>query len=130
MRLKIFTFALLSSLLNNVIAAELTIPEDKEVIKFETKIGVVTFPHKRHAELKITECATCHHKMMPEDTVVKPCHDCHQHKSEETAPKTKKAFHTRCTGCHEYTVAGGQHAGPVKKKCRLCHIKPPKEQAK
>jgi hypothetical protein len=33
------------------------------------------------------------------------------------------AFHARCTGCHQYTVEGGQHAGPLKKKCKLCHIK-------
>jgi hypothetical protein len=114
-------------LASNAVAAELTIPDDKAVIQFDTKLGAVTFAHAMHASLSITECTTCHHKMEPGDTAVKPCHECHQHKSDENAPKTKKAFHTRCTGCHEYTVAGGQHAGPVKKKCRLCHIKPPKE---
>ena len=130
MRLKIFTIALFFMLASNLMAAELTIPDEKAVIQFNTKLGDVTFAHAKHAGLSITQCVTCHHKMMPEDTVVKPCHECHMHKSEENAPKTKKAFHTRCTGCHEYTIAGGQHAGPVKKKCRLCHIKPPKEQAK
>ena len=126
MRLIIFTFALFFMLASNAMATELTIPDEKAVIQFQTKLGDVTFAHAMHASLSITECATCHHKMEPGDTSVKPCHECHQHKSEESAPKTKTAFHTRCTGCHEYTVAGGQHAGPVKKKCRLCHIKPVK----
>ena len=120
-----FLFLLFAS---NVMATELTIPEDKTVIQFPSKLGPVTFAHGKHAGLSITQCTTCHHKMLPEDTAVKPCHDCHLHKSEEKSPKTKKAFHTRCTGCHEYTIAGGQNAGPVKKKCRLCHIKPPKKK--
>ena len=127
MHLKIFTFALFFLVAGNIQAAELSIPEEKTVIQFDTELGVVTFAHAMHAGLSITECTTCHHKMEPGDTSVKPCHECHQHKSDENAPKTKKAFHTRCTGCHEYTVAGGQHAGPVKKKCRLCHIKPAKK---
>jgi class III cytochrome C family protein len=127
MRLKTSIFFLLSLFASNLMAAELVIPDDKAVIQFKTKLGDVTFAHAMHSSLSITECATCHHKMQPEDTAVKPCHDCHQHKSDENAPKTKKAFHTRCTGCHEYTVAGGHHAGPVKKKCRLCHVKPAKK---
>jgi len=123
MRLKVFTFALLSLLISNVMAGALTIPKNKEVIEFKTKIGLITFAHKKHASLSITECKTCHHKHEPTDTVVKPCHECHQRKSKKYAPKAKKIFHTRCTGCHEYTVAGGQAAGPLRKKCRLCHVK-------
>jgi len=126
MRLKVFIIALLALFTSNAMAEELTIPEDKMVIQFETKIGIVTFAHKMHAGLSITQCTTCHHDLLPADTLVKPCHECHKHKSKEPA-KAKKAFHNRCTGCHEYTVAGGQHAGPLKKKCKLCHIKPPKD---
>ena len=125
MRLKLFIIALLALFTSIVMAGELSIPEDKAVIQFETKIGVVTFAHQKHADLSITQCITCHHEILPADTVVKPCHECHQHKSTKSseAPKTKIAFHNRCTGCHEYTVAGGQNAGPLKKKCKLCHIK-------
>jgi len=123
MRLPVFIVALLSLLVSNVMAEELTIPQDKAVIQFDTKLGVVTFQHQMHAGLSITECKTCHHKLEPNATVVKPCHECHQHKTDGEAPKTKDAFHTRCTGCHEYTVAGGGQAGPLKKKCKLCHIK-------
>ncbi len=122
MRINIFIIALLSLLASNVMAHELVIPADKAVIQFESKLGTVTFAHQKHAGLSITQCTTCHHKMQPDDSVVKPCHECHQKKSEDT-PKAKTAFHTRCIGCHEYTVAGGQTAGPVKKKCKLCHVK-------
>ena len=132
MRPLIFIFALFSILASSVYAdqAALTIPQEKNVIKFPVKIGDVTFAHQMHAALTITECKTCHHKMEPTDTAVKPCHECHLHKGKKIkevadgeAPKTKDAFHVRCIGCHEYTVAGGGHAGPVKKKCKLCHVK-------
>ena len=124
MRFNVTVIVLLSLLVGNVMATCLTIPQDKKVIQFESKLGVVTFAHEKHADLSITECKTCHHKHQPDDTVMQPCHECHKHKAEEAgAPKTKAAFHTRCIGCHEYTVAGGQQAGPVKKKCKLCHVK-------
>ncbi|NOQ87925.1 MAG: hypothetical protein GQ550_03295 [Gammaproteobacteria bacterium] len=126
MRLKVFIIVLLSLFASNVMAEELAIPENKMVIQFETKLGIVTFAHLMHAGLSITQCTTCHHDLLPADTLVKACHECHQHKSKKPA-KTKIAFHDRCTGCHEYTVAGGQNAGPLKKKCKLCHIKPPKD---
>ena len=130
MRLKLLFVTLLALLFGHSNAGELTIPDDKAVIQFETKLGNVTFAHKKHAGLSITECKTCHHKMEPADTVVKPCHECHLHKGKskkDAKPdeplKTKDAFHVRCIGCHEYTVAGGGHAGPIKKKCKLCHVK-------
>ena len=100
------------------------IPDHKHVIVFDSKLGDVTFAHKKHAGLTITKCPTCHHKYQPGDTVMKPCHDCHKHKAgDDEPPKTKTALHTRCIGCHEYTIASGVPAGPVKKKCRLCHLK-------
>ena len=130
MRLKIFTIALLSFFMSNISAgefmlpnkSELTIPKNKSVIKFDTKLGTVTFAHKKHAGLSITECTTCHHKYESGDTTMKPCHECHLHKVRGL-PKAKTAFHTRCTGCHEYTVEGGQKAGPLQNKCKLCHKK-------
>ena len=120
---KVFLTFLLPLFFSNAMAVELVIPEHKDVIQFETKFGIVTFAHKNHAGLSITECTTCHHKIALSDTVVKSCHECHHHKSKDVL-KTSKAFHARCIGCHEYTAAGGQKAGPLKKKCRLCHIKP------
>jgi len=112
----------LSLIACNVMAGELTIPEDKAVIQFENKLGTVTFAHQKHADLTSTQCTTCHHSLLPEDTAIQPCHVCHLHDSK-TLPKAKTVFHKRCTGCHEYTAAGGENAGPLKKKCRLCHIK-------
>ena len=105
-----------------VMAEEATITTDKAVIEFETKLGVVTFRHLMHADLSFTECTTCHHTFKPEEGPVKPCHECHG-KDTADAPKAKMAFHTRCIGCHEYTAAQGDQAGPLKKKCKLCHIK-------
>lgn len=107
-----------------VLAHDLTIPADKEVIQFDTKLGVVTFLHKMHADLSVTECTTCHHMLKPEDETVQACHACHGSKDGE-APKVKTAFHSTCIGCHEYTVAHGDEAGPQKKKCKLCHVKQP-----
>ena len=132
MRSFVLLLALFSIVISNASAdnANLVSPQEKNVIKFPVKIGDVTFAHQMHAALTSTDCKTCHHKIEPADTVVKPCHECHKHKGkkikevkEGEAPKTKDAFHVRCIGCHEYTVAGGGHAGPVKKKCKLCHVK-------
>ena len=122
MRIKTFVIMLLLLFFSKVLAEGLVIPEDKTVIQFETRLGVVTFAHEKHAGLSITRCTTCHHEIQPADSVVKPCHECHHHDSTEPS-KAKIAFHTRCTGCHEYTTAEGQTAGPLAKKCKLCHIK-------
>ncbi|MEZ5543449.1 MAG: cytochrome c3 family protein [Pseudomonadota bacterium] len=104
------------------LAGDLAIPADKEVIHFETKLGTVTFLHKMHAELSVTECTTCHHTLQAGDDRVKACHECHG-SADGTAPKVKTAFHSTCVGCHEYTVAHGGEAGPLEKKCKLCHVK-------
>lgn len=104
---------------------EPAIPSEKEIIEFQTKLGVVTFRHQMHASLSATECTTCHHTFKAEAGPVKPCHACHDHdkKSADDAPKVKTAFHARCIGCHEYTAEQGDPAGPLKKKCKLCHVK-------
>ena len=106
--------------MTGVVPEHLQSPEDKNIIQFKSLIGTVTFLHQMHAGLKITQCNTCHHKMEPTDTVVKSCHECHKKKSVEP-PKAMKV-------CHEYTVAGGQKAGPLPKKCKLCHIKTKKKK--
>ena len=124
MRRLFILLAWLACLPLTVAAHDLTIPADKEIIEFDTKLGTVTFLHKMHADLKATECDTCHHMLKPEDETVKACHECHGSKDGE-APKVKTAFHSTCIGCHEYTVAHGEEAGPQKKKCKLCHVKQP-----
>lgn len=104
-----------------VAATDAVISPDQAVLQFDTKLGTVTFLHQKHADLSFTECTTCHHTLKPGEAV-KPCHECHGKDAAE-APKAKSAFHTRCTGCHEYTAEKGEQAGPLKKKCKLCHIK-------
>ena len=122
MRSYFILLAWLTCLPGIALAHELAIPADKEIIQFETKLGTVTFLHRMHADLSVTECTDCHHTLKAEDATVKACHECHGSKDGE-APKVKTAFHSTCIGCHEYTVAHGSEAGPQKKKCKLCHVK-------
>jgi len=117
-----FLTVLLSLGCATVMAAE-QIPADKEIIYFDrSKMGVVTFMHKMHSTLEGVNCTTCHHTSrgagQPED-----CHNCHQPVPQGEVPESGTAFHTRCRGCHQYTVDSGKKAGPVK-KCTLCHIPP------
>ena len=117
-------FLVLSFLLGysgSALGDEVIIPADKAVIQFDTRLGVVTFNHQMHSGLSFVECTSCHHTLKPGEEV-KTCHECHNDMSKD-APKSKKAFHVRCTGCHEYTAAKGEQAGPLPKKCKLCHVK-------
>jgi hypothetical protein len=125
--LRVFAAALLvlsTVVLAPVFAADSPIPDDKKVIQFDTKIGTVTFRHDNHAQLSFATCKSCHHTYEGEGPI-KSCHECHKAKDEGDAPKAKSAFHLRCAGCHEYTIKEGlqDHAGPLKSKCKLCHIK-------
>jgi hypothetical protein len=104
------------------------IPEDKIVIQFKGKRGVVTFNHHLHATLRVTECGSCHHTHEA-GAPFQPCADCHKKKKKTkvpgfsvVAPKTSKAYHIKCKGCHKYTLEELEKpAGPT--KCKLCHIK-------
>lgn len=103
------------------------IPEDKLVITFESKKGNVTFYHGLHATVRGVECQSCHHTHEPGEPI-KRCSECHKEKESKVegfsvmAPKTSKAYHTKCRGCHKYTLEELQQpAGPT--KCKLCHIK-------
>jgi hypothetical protein len=121
MRLLFSALMLMLGCAGSVFGAEPVIPADKALIRFDTRLGTVTFDHRRHADLSFTECSTCHHTWEAGETI-KPCHACHEHKGVDS-PVAKTAFHTRCIGCHEYTTGQGDPAGPVKKECKLCHVK-------
>ncbi len=122
------------ALLIGLLATSLTataadvIPDDKAVIQFPAKTGVVTFNHTLHASLRVTSCESCHHTH-EEGQPIKACSDCHKKKKKAkiegfsmVAPKTSKAYHTKCKGCHKYTMEELEEpAGPT--KCKLCHIK-------
>ena len=108
-----------------VMAAE--IPAGKEVITFESKKGTVTFQHSLHATVRGIECNSCHHTHEGNEPV-KKCSECHKKKKSKVpgfsvmAPKTSKAYHNKCKGCHKYTLEELEKpAGPT--KCKLCHIK-------
>ncbi|SHI81677.1 Class III cytochrome C family protein [Malonomonas rubra DSM 5091] len=75
-------------------------------ITMEVKMGNVTFDHAKHQGL--TDCATCHHT-----GDFAACKSCHDVKPE--APKSKKAYHDQCKGCHK------KESGPT--KCKGCHVK-------
>lgn len=107
------------------VMATQTIPEDKVFIGFETKLGVVPFNHQLHTD-RAESCQTCHHTSTGEEPI-KACHDCHTHKGGNDAPKVQDAIHLRCQGCHEENLKAGNPHGPVKKECKLCHIKPAKK---
>ena len=114
----------LGLLLAGMAQAEVPIPADKDVILFESKLGKVTFHHRKHADMSITQCTTCHHTFKPEeDAAVKACSECHGTKKTADVPALKDSVHLRCQGCHQYTIDHGGHAGPTKKECKLCHIK-------
>jgi hypothetical protein len=40
--------------------------EPPESLEFESKMGVVTFDHAKHAERVKGDCATCHEKLFPQ----------------------------------------------------------------
>ena len=80
-----------------------------ETVKYESKMGTVTFNHAAHAT-QINDCGICHHT---DEKVA--CGTCHLAKTGD-APKAKDAYHKQCKGCHK-----AEKAGPT--KCKACHIK-------
>lgn len=101
-----------------------TVPAGKETIKMDTKTGTVTFAHKAHADGGVA-CVTCHH-MTKEGETPKSCGAAGCHDAKEAKGKAlilKDALHNSCIGCHDKNVAAGKKSGPVKKDCKLCHVK-------
>lgn len=92
-----------------------------DIIQFSTKMGVVTFRHSDHSTLRSKECSECHHTYTGEKKI-QPCNDCHV-KASTKAPSLFKAIHLKCSECHEYTVKMGRPGGPLRKQCKLCHVK-------
>lgn len=120
MRLISLLFITILFFFSGMLSGQQIAPPETAIIEFQTKLGTVTFQHNMHASLSFTKCTTCHHTFEGVGDI-KSCHECHGKEGHE-APSAKQVFHLRCIGCHEYTVQGGEHAGPVKRKCMLCHI--------
>ncbi|MCK5913925.1 MAG: cytochrome c3 family protein [Desulfuromusa sp.] len=98
------TATILVSSIATVVIAVATGPAE---IKYEPKMGTVTFNHSDHQQL--TDCATCHHT--GEYAQCKSCHGV-----DQSAPKVKNAYHKQCKDCHKE-----MKKGPT--KCKECHIK-------
>ena len=79
-------------------------------VKFDTKMGTITFDHAAH-QAQFKDCKTCHHKGVEAGA----CKTCHLKKKTD-APKAKDAFHKQCKGCHKK-----MKKGPT--KCKACHVK-------
>ena len=108
----------------SIIAYANTVPEGTEVLTFEGKLGKVTFLHQEHVARSNNDCTACHHTHEGEGDP-KPCSECHAEKPAEgdEAPKLKDAFHNNCQACHQEKADAGEPTGPLKKKCKECHIK-------
>jgi len=76
-------------------------------VKYETKMGTVTFSHPAH-QGKVPDCTTCHHKGL-EAGACKTCHN------DGAAVNAKKAYHGQCKDCH------AKEGGPA--GCKDCHVK-------
>jgi hypothetical protein len=90
-----------------------------ETVKFETKMGVITFSHKTHQSMEGVSCKTCHHTSEGA-AVDKKCSDCHTDKAEGKRLSMKDAAHKLCKDCHKAKKKGPQA------KCTDCHVKAPK----
>ncbi len=110
--------------------------------------GVVTFPHRKHADDYGIPCARCHHNM----SVIRAeqptcrgchmnpahqglCHDCHVSNRDkdfaeryarlkeklgvERLPTLFKAFHGSCRGCHAQVNRAEGKKAPY--ECGGCH---------
>ena len=73
---------------------------DNAVVVLPAKNGNVTFPHKKHQDMKEMACTTCHESA----------------KGGKIAALGKDWAHKTCKGCHEE-----KKMGPT--KCGECHKK-------
>jgi protein-arginine kinase activator protein McsA len=94
----------------------------KDVVTFDVPYGKVTFPHKKHVDMKL-DCMKCHHTWKKGETSGKLCVDCHKDKAEGKALSAKDAFHKDCKGCHDEAKKANKPAGPT--GCTQCHKKEP-----
>ena len=89
------------------IAANVVANNGPAEVKFDTKMGAVTFGHADH-QAAVADCTTCHHNGIDNGS----CRSCHD---GNKAPSFKDAAHKLCKDCHK------DNAGPT--KCKGCHVK-------
>jgi len=81
------------------------------------------YDHDEHMEAsELEECNVCHHlyedgkKVEDETSEGESCAECHKVNSSEDTLPLRKAYHTRCKGCHMT-----EKAGPI--LCGECHLR-------
>jgi c(7)-type cytochrome triheme protein len=85
--------------------------EAPDKIVFDSKMGNVTYDHKKHTEREKEDCKVCHDKLFPQSRA--PINfKAGMHKPAEAAK-------TACAGCHH---PGGK-AFESKANCTKCHVK-------
>jgi len=92
--------SIIAALALSVFCAGLAAAADNTVVVLHAKNGNVTFPHKKHQDMKEMTCTTCHET----------------DKGGKIAALSKDWAHTTCKGCHLE-----KNQGPT--KCNDCHKK-------
>jgi hypothetical protein len=79
----------------------------------------VALPHKAHVDKGIA-CTECHHTWKKEERETpQKCAECH--KADDVYEKgLKRAYHTKCQGCHKDLKKQKKPAGPTT-TCTGCH---------
>lgn len=88
--------------------------EAPDKIVYESKLGNVTFDHKKHVERVKNDCKACHDKLFAQ---AKGQLGNYKEKMHRVAEEKK----TSCAGCHH----PGGTAFESKGNCNKCHIKAP-----
>lgn len=84
----------------SIFCSGLAVAADEAVVVLPAKNGNVTFPHKKHKDMKELKCTNCHET----------------DKGGKIADLGKDWAHKTCTGCHKE-----KGKGPT--KCTECHKK-------
>ena len=92
--------SMIASVALTLFCAGLAVAADETVVTLPAKNGDVTFPHKKHKDMKEMKCTNCHET----------------DKGGKIADLGKDWAHKTCKGCHEE-----KKMGPT--KCNECHKK-------
>jgi len=132
----------------DVVRSAASITPQPDIIAMNTpqyavhKKGIVQFTHKKHVEVYLIACGSCHHdengkplELKKEDTP-KGCIECHRGtqkpKGEKLGDKEKiaeyhfEALHANCIDCHkDHNKKNGDEKGkgPAPTSCTQCHPK-------
>ena len=86
--------------------------EEPAKLVFQSKMGNVSFDHKKHVERAKKDCKTCHPAQWPQDAKAPLNFKVGMHKPAE-------AKKTSCAACHHAGGAAFASTG----NCNKCHVK-------